>query len=532
MGSQTIFQRGETADGRAPRAREDYQACLQYYGLSADPFDAQSSQGLFYPGAERKQAVDSLQHFSRYATTPIFLTGRAGVGKTTVLNEFARLREPDIELVIVAAELMMTPERMLLAIAASFGISVDDGGDVELRGIYDALIDRWAALAQSERHAIVAIDNVQDLSAEVLEALFEVFLAANGNVKLVLVGESQGARLLDAAAEKVSTLINRIELAPFSQQDVGEYLHYRMRAQGFEGELPLSPMQVQALTYRSRGNLAHMHQIASGMLQAVKRGGRPSVRRFPLTHLLLLLLLLGLIFYLWQSGAVMPTKPFQQPIVLQGSLDRDVEGAESESTAARKTQAEVQAALDQAAAATVTADVGAESVGRSGSIDGGESGDAGESIDTGESSNAGESADSGESNENRDQPVTEQLAVIDSAQSAAAVLAASSSAEPGAEPARTPESAVPSQQAGSEPQVGEALPESVAEPAQPAAAVATQAPETASSAHRRLLAWSDVGYALQIFGTHNPRRAKELVDEYFGQADLLFYETRHNGQPW
>jgi septal ring-binding cell division protein DamX len=48
----------------------------------------------------------------------------------------------------------------------------------------------------------------------------------------------------------------------------------------------------------------------------------------------------------------------------------------------------------------------------------------------------------------------------------------------------------------------------------------------------RLQAWSNEGYALQIFGTHNEQRAKKLVEEYFGEADLLFYETRHNGKPW
>lgn len=52
------------------------------------------------------------------------------------------------------------------------------------------------------------------------------------------------------------------------------------------------------------------------------------------------------------------------------------------------------------------------------------------------------------------------------------------------------------------------------------------------SAHKRLMAWPQVGYALQIFGTHNAKRAKQLVEQYFGEADLLFYETRHNGRAW
>ncbi len=503
MASNADMQRAELAGSRASQSREDYAACLQHYGLSADPFDESYSPGLFFPGAERKQAVDSLQHFSRYATTPIFLTGRIGVGKTAVLNEFIRLKEPDIELVLVAAELMMTPERMLLAIATSFGLEVDGETGEELRAIYESLIERWAQLAQSDRHAIVAIDNVQDLSAEVLEALFEVFLTASGNVKLVLVGESQAARMVDTAAEKAATLINRIELAPFSQQDVADYLHYRMRAQGFEGELPLSAMQVQALTYRSRGNLVHMHQIASGMLQAAKRGGKSTARRFPLIHLLVLLLLLVSIAYLWRTGAVTPGEPHQQPIKLQGALDRsDVpEPAVADGDSGRKTMAEVQAALEQA------------------------SDQPDEVIERSESEEASAERDG------------QEIAIVDTEQSAAAVLAASSTAIATPEPEPAPET-----ESG---QVAPALPEPDAglpaaeEPSaiapvaetSPGANEAT-APESVVSAHRRLLAWSDVGYALQIFGTHNPRRAKELIDEYFGQADLLFYETKHNGQPW
>jgi DamX protein len=63
-------------------------------------------------------------------------------------------------------------------------------------------------------------------------------------------------------------------------------------------------------------------------------------------------------------------------------------------------------------------------------------------------------------------------------------------------------------------------------------ASSSQAVIKVESAHKRLMAWSELGYALQIFGTHNAKRAKQLVDEYFGSADLLFYETRHNGKPW
>ena len=493
----------DAVGGAASRARDEYLAALRDYGLVADPFSEQDSHGLFFPGGERKQAVDSLLHFSRYATTPIFLTGAVGVGKTTVLNEFIRLKEADIEHVLVSAELMMTPERMLLAIAESFGVAIDDDA---LSAVYDGLIERWSQLARSDRHAVVAIDNVQDLSSEVLEALFELFVTADGNVKLVLVGESQAGKLIDVAANSVATLINRLDLQPFSQKDVADYLHYRMRAQGFEEELPFSNMQVQALTYRSRGNLVHLHQIASGMLQAAKRSGKASGRRFPMVHLIALTILSGVIVYLWRSGAPPPDQPHQQPIMLRGALDREEPGLPADSlSATRKTPAEVEAAMERVADSAE---------------------DAGElKVEPLEADQVG-AAGAGD-----------EVALVDSAQSAAAVLAASTLpvAEPAASlpPATVDPQSLPPQDEVSNQAAPDTANASVAINPQPEPAAQVPEPvDSVSPAHRRLLAWPDVGYALQIFGTHNPRRAKELVDEYFGQADLVFYETKHNGQPW
>ena len=44
--------------------------------------------------------------------------------------------------------------------------------------------------------------------------------------------------------------------------------------------------------------------------------------------------------------------------------------------------------------------------------------------------------------------------------------------------------------------------------------------------------WPDTGYALQIFGTHNPKRAQQLVEQYAKQLSLFVYETRYSGKAW
>mgnify|MGYP000689945649 CR=1 FL=1 len=86
-------------------------------------------------------------------------------------------------------------------------------------------------------------------------------------------------------------------------------------------------------------------------------------------------------------------------------------------------------------------------------------------------------------------------------------------------------------------QAAEEAVESTADPAvvrtkQAVDQVAGDTASTQDAVRKRLQSWSETGYALQIFGTHNEQRAHKLVAQYFGQADLLFYETLHNGKSW
>ena len=50
--------------------------------------------------------------------------------------------------------------------------------------------------------------------------------------------------------------------------------------------------------------------------------------------------------------------------------------------------------------------------------------------------------------------------------------------------------------------------------------------------HLTIADWPDTGYALQIFGTHNSKSAKLLVERFAKQSSLFIYETRYSGKTW
>ena len=132
-----------------------------------------------------------------------------------------------------------------------------------------------------ERQSLICIDNIEDLGHESLASVFTLIAAAEGKLAAIFVGQQQALSLLESAAATEDLLINRIELTPFSQSEVYDYVFYRLEAVGFKGEFPLSQMQLQALTYRSQGSVRQLHQVVRSMLMASNASQIPSEDPFP-----------------------------------------------------------------------------------------------------------------------------------------------------------------------------------------------------------------------------------------------------------
>jgi len=510
-------------DSRSARSREQFARYLEHYDFVRDPFSDAGISGLFFSGGGRRQTLESLQHYLRYGSSPVFLTGPIGSGKTTTLNAFLGELESDVDCSLVASVLMMTPGQFFSRVTSGFGIEQTGDGTMDLPKLMQLISDFVEANGSNERQSLICVDNVQDLSQEVINAVFEL-LANTPGLQLLMVGEQQAKSMLEIAAEKSNVLLNPIELPVFNQQDVSAYLRYRLDSVGYAGEFPLSDMQLQALSHRSQGSLNQLHHVARSMLTAGIDGGKQTLSPFPLTHLFALVLLTLLIIIGWrheESQAPAVEQPIQLEQVTRTDssgiaiteqavqADAGIQTQQSHNTA---TQLE-QSALDASKTLTQVR----KALGR-----------------LEESSSV-----AGLQDKQMPEADTQATALVDMPASVSMVIA---NGEAAAETV-----AAPVNNSGVEQAVVDINPteqpldltESSAAPGNGDSVVASEASSTTAStvgsvnsAHKRLMAWSEVGYALQIFGTHNAKRAKQLVDEYFGDADLLFYETRHNGKPW
>lgn len=462
--------------------KQQSEAYLRYYQLERDPFSDQGISGLFFPGGERKKAVDTLLHFSRYGSAPLFLSAADGYGKTTILNEFARSVEADVDVVIVTVEMLLSEQQMLDQILQAFGLMHQPGTEDWVQ------LGEWAAEQSArDRHVVFCIDNVEHLEKEFVANLLKLAVDTEPGCKIIFAGEPDAGLLLETTVEQQGLMLNSLALCAFTRQHVAEYVAYRLRAAGYRGDFPLSDMQLQAAAMRSRGSISQLNNVLRDMLIAgIDPEKAATSPRFPASNLILAAALAGVTLYFGWQGLDRRAEPVVGPITLEAVDSLPETASVKDSHQSHDTEA---------VATEPVREVSLEST-----------------------SLAGENSQA--VSENKVESTGSALAEMSAS---VAIASTAGSVRPG-----TDEQIVVS---SVEQQV--ALQQDTVRRGQPGTnSQNKEAVKAVSPVHQRLQTWPDLGYALQVFGTHNAQRARKLVEQYYGETDLLFYETRHNGKPW
>jgi len=419
--NNSSFNTDPSEDFSDLRRKKIHLEYLNKFRFERDPFSDNPQSGLFFPGAGRQQTIQSILHYSRYGSTPVFLTGAAGSGKTTVL--FAAIREilDDVDIVSIEAEIMMTEQKLFSLISQGMGILNENDCVNEIVGVVEAN----TALG---RQSLLCIDNIEELSEEVLLSLFELIVMCNGQLNTILSGQEQSADLLLEIAKASNLLINRLNLSPLSETEVYDYICYKLDAIGYEDDFPFSSIQLKALTLRSQGSIKQLHSIARSMLMASAVDIQPKNKGFPLGHLFLLFFLLGFIGLIYQQNNVQNLTEKNEPITLEKSQKNFyAQSSEEDPIKYENNFPSDQSKISEDVVTEITLD-----------------------------------------------------------------------------------------------QVDE---------------VKIQFDETVkivpkSYFKEQILSWNSTQYVLQIFGTHDFRKAKELLKDFEEQVELIIYETRYNGKPW
>ena len=241
---------------------------LKHFSLNSAPFPVTPDTDAYYTGGTRRATVDALMHVLRAERGIVKVVGEPGTGKTTLCRHLARVLGKQYA-VIYTCDPSLAGDQTWYALADALRLQVPrDRPEVAAA----AVRHRLAALYDAGRPALLLIDEAHALPPETLEQLrlLSQRTAGDETFRIALFGpEDLDHALAMPELEPLRTRIaHSLRLKRLKLSDIGEYLHFKMRACGWQGEPVFNANAVRAIAKLSGGVPRRINVLADKALLA------------------------------------------------------------------------------------------------------------------------------------------------------------------------------------------------------------------------------------------------------------------------
>ncbi len=248
---------------------------LEHFGLQRQPFKITPDTSLFYKGNKRGAALEALKYAIESGEGIVKVIGEVGSGKT-MLCRMLEQELPDYIEIVYIANPSLSPENILPLIAFELQLPVaPDASKLELmQKLQHYLLQKHG----ENRQVLVLVEEAQSMPLETLEEirlLSNLETAEHKLLQMVLFGQPE----LDEKLQQkdIRQLKERIThsfyLDPFTQDDIYQYLNYRMHAVGYRGPDIFSSAVIGSIQKESHGLTRRINILADKALLAVYAEG-------------------------------------------------------------------------------------------------------------------------------------------------------------------------------------------------------------------------------------------------------------------
>jgi general secretion pathway protein A len=223
---------------------------LGYFALREAPFSIAPDPRYLYMSQQHKEALAHLSYGLSGSGGFVVLSGEVGAGKTTVCRCLLEQIPPECDLAYVFNP-KLTAVELLATLCSEFHVELPPGTN-SVKTLVDAinvfLLDGHA----KGRHAVLIIDEAQNLSADVLEQmrlLTNLETSRRKLLQIILVGQPELDQMLarQELRQLAQRVIARYHLNAMSKTDVGAYIAHRLQVAG--GRPKLIPPELAGLIH-------------------------------------------------------------------------------------------------------------------------------------------------------------------------------------------------------------------------------------------------------------------------------------------
>ena len=233
-----------------------------FFGLNEAPFSIAPAPHFLYMSSRHQEALAHLLYGLGGDGGFVLLTGEVGAGKTTICRALLEQIPATCDLAYVFNP-KLSVEELLSTICAEFGIAYP-AGNTSVKVFVDCINAHLLDAHAHGRHAVLIIDEAQNLSAEVLEQMRLLTNLETNERKLlqiILIGQPELATMLDRPElrQLAQRIVARYHLGPLTRQEVAAYVRHRLDVAGTQR--PLFPGARMRQIYRYSGGVPRIINV-------------------------------------------------------------------------------------------------------------------------------------------------------------------------------------------------------------------------------------------------------------------------------
>jgi len=239
-----------------------------FYHLSATPFRLTPDARFCFKHPGYAQARAYLQYAFELGEGFIVLTGRAGAGKTTLVESFlSDLRADNVATARLAAANIEATD-LLRSVAYAYQI---DAENLDKATLLRRIAGHFSALMRGGQRVLLVIDEAQGLSCNALEELRLLADLAEGArplLQIFLVGQEKLRSVMrEPDMEQLrQRVIGTCRLEPMGLVETRDYIEHRLSRAGWNGDPRLTGEAVLAIFQYSGGTPRHVNKICTRLM--------------------------------------------------------------------------------------------------------------------------------------------------------------------------------------------------------------------------------------------------------------------------
>jgi MSHA biogenesis protein MshM len=239
-----------------------------YFGLERPPFKITPDTSLFYDGGQRGDIHAALVYAIHRGEGIIKVVGEVGSGKT-MLCRMLQLKLPETVEIVYIANPSVSAEDILFVIAHELSLQV--ARQASKHEVMHLLQDYLLQRHMENKQVVLFIEEAQGMPLDTLEEirlLSNLETDENKLLQIILFGQPELDQNL--AEQSIRQLRERIthnfELAALTQDEIHNYLNFRMREVGYTGPELINTAVAKKVEHYSEGLLRRINIIADKIL--------------------------------------------------------------------------------------------------------------------------------------------------------------------------------------------------------------------------------------------------------------------------